>query len=251
MAGLYHAAVVFLIVLTIVTFVSSFWFTNPYGRFASPDDRFTLPGKISWLMFECPQWWAFTVTFWLVAHSHGAPAIVLYALWQCHYLYRGLIYPLSRKGDDKRFPISGIAFGFTFNAINGFANGYAVALAPHLQQESWFVDPRFILGLAVAVVGWGINFQADRILIGLRADGSSGYRIPYGGVYRWVSSGNYFGELVLWAGWAIMAWTLPGLIFLLFSIANLGPRAMATHKWYQQKFPDYPPNRKALIPGVL
>lgn len=53
----------------------------------------------------------------------------------------------------------------------------------------------------------GINFQADRILIGLRADGSSGYSIPYGGVYRWVSSGNYFGELILWA--AGRSW--PGL----------------------------------------
>lgn len=48
-----------------------------------------------------------------------------------------------------------------------------------------------------------------------------------------------------------MAWTLPGLIFVFFSIANLGPRAMATHKWYRQKFPNYPPNRKAIIPGVL
>lgn len=66
-----------------------------------------------------------------------------------------------------------------------------------------------------------------------------------------MSSGNYLGELILWTGWAIMAWTAPGLIFVLFSIANLGPRAIATHKWYQQQFPDYPPNRKAIIPGVL
>lgn len=32
MAGLYHAAIVFLIVLTIVTFAGSFWFTNPRER---------------------------------------------------------------------------------------------------------------------------------------------------------------------------------------------------------------------------
>lgn len=34
MAGLYHSALIFLIVLTIVTFAGSFWFTNSYGRFA-------------------------------------------------------------------------------------------------------------------------------------------------------------------------------------------------------------------------
>ncbi|EIT89197.1 3-oxo-5-alpha-steroid 4-dehydrogenase [Mycobacteroides abscessus] len=251
MAGLYDAAVLFLIVLTVLTLVSGIWFTNPYGRFASADQRFTLPATPGWLIFECPQWWAFTVTFWLVVPTHGTPALVLFGLWQCHYLYRGLIYPLIRRNEGKRFPISGVAFGFAFNAVNGFANGYAVAWGAHLQSAQWFTDPRFIVGIVVAVVGWVINFQADRILINLRADGYTGYRIPYGGAHRWVSSANYFGELVMWTGWAVMSWTIPGLIFVLFSIANLGPRAMATHKWYQQKFPDYPTNRKALIPGLL
>lgn len=251
LADLYRWALIFLVVLAVVTFVSGFWFTNPYGRFANPDDRFTAPAKIGWLIFECPQWWAFTVTFWIVAHSHGTPAVVLYALWQCHYLYRGLVYPLSRKDTGKRFPYSGIVFGFVFNAVNGFANGYAVALAPHLQTPSWFTDPRFLVGVVVAIAGWLVNFQADRILINLRSDGFDGYRIPYGGVYRWVSAGNYFGEIVLWAGWALMAWTLPGLIFVLFSIANLLPRALSIHRWYRDNFPDYPPQRKAIIPGLL
>ncbi|NOR99674.1 DUF1295 domain-containing protein [Mycobacteroides abscessus] len=252
MLDFYHYVVAFLVLLTIGTAVSGFWFTNPYGRFAEEGQRFALPAKVGWLLFECPQWWAFTLTFWLAAgEGRGTPAVVLYLLWQCHYLYRGLVYPLMRSASTKRFPLSGVVFGFTFNAANGFANGYAVAVAAHLQQIQWLTDPRFIAGLVVAVAGWAINFQADRILINLRADGFTGYRIPHGGAYRWVSSANYFGELVLWAGWALMAWTLPALIFLLFSIANLGPRAISTHKWYHQTFPHYPPGRKALIPGIL
>jgi 3-oxo-5-alpha-steroid 4-dehydrogenase 1 len=104
----------------------------------------------------------------------------------------------------------------------------------------------------VALGGWLVNFQADRILINLRADGFDGYRIPYGGAFRWVSAANYFGEIILWAGWALMAWTLPGLIFVLFSIANLLPRALSIHRWYRETFPDeYPRERKAIVPGLL
>jgi 3-oxo-5-alpha-steroid 4-dehydrogenase 1 len=40
------------------------------------------------------------------------------------------------------------------------------------------------------------------------------------------------------------------MIFLI-SAGNLVPRAFATHKWYREKFPDYPANRKALIPYVI
>lgn len=83
---LYHTAIVFLVVLAVATFISGFWFTSPYGRFAKSDETFTAPAKLGWLIFECPQWWAFAVTFWTVTHHHGAPAVMLYGLWQCHRL---------------------------------------------------------------------------------------------------------------------------------------------------------------------
>ena len=38
---------------------------------------------------------------------------------------------------------------------------------------------------------------------------------------------------------------------LALSAANLVPRALATHRWYRERFPDYPQDRKALIPFVL
>jgi 3-oxo-5-alpha-steroid 4-dehydrogenase 1 len=33
-------------------------------------------------------------------------------------------------------------------------------------------------------------------------------------------------------------------------MANLIPRAISTHRWYHEKFPDYPADRRVLIPGV-
>jgi hypothetical protein len=58
------------------------------------------------------------------------------------------------------------------------------------------------------------------------------------------------GEILIWIGWAIATWSLAGLSFAAWTIANLLPRAKAHHEWYHKKFPEYPPERKALIPGI-
>jgi hypothetical protein len=57
--------------------------------------------------------------------------------------------------------------------------------------------------------------------------------------------------MIEWTGLALAACTPASIAFLLFTIANLLPRALAHHKWYQQKFADYPKDRKAIIPFIL
>ena len=59
------------------------------------------------------------------------------------------------------------------------------------------------------------------------------------------------GDIIDWIGWAILTWSISGLVFAIWTIANLFPRALAHHKWYQEKFSDYPKNRKAIIPGII
>ena len=116
---------------------------------------------------------------------------------------------------------------------------------------SWLADPRFLAGVALFLAGYALNLSADRTLRGLRAPGETGYKIPQGGAYRWVSCPNYLGEILEWLGWALATWSLAGLAFAVYTIANLAPRAMANHRWYRDRFPDYPPQRRALIPFVL
>ncbi len=108
-----------------------------------------------------------------------------------------------------------------------------------------------IIGASVFVIGWAINQHSDAVLRRLRGPGESGYKIPRGGLYRWVSCPNYLGEMLEWVGWAIAAWSLAGLAFAVFTIANLLPRALANHRWYQDKFADYPPERRAVVPFLL
>lgn len=250
----YFTALGIIVFLGLSTLGATLKQAGPYGRHMTEGQRGTMPARLAWLLFESPQWFSFALTFWLVAPPGGGPSTVmlfLFGLWQAHYLYRGLIYPLRMRDQHKNFPILAVCMGFLFNLLNGFANAYAVGHAAHLMDAAWFGDPRFIAGLAVAAVGWVVNFQADNILLALRADGFKGYRVPHGGAFRWVSSANYFGEIVFWWGWAIMSWTPAGLVFALFSMANLMPRAIAHHRWYLNHFPDYPKGRRAIIPGLL
>ena len=147
--------------------------------------------------------------------------------------------------------VSVIALGATFNIGNGYLNGRVLfELGPEL-QASWLHDPRFIAGALLFWGGFLMNQHSDLVLMRLRADGKKGYKIPYGGAYRFVSCPNYLGEIVEWGGWALLCWNLGALAFLVWTVANLAPRAWKTHHWYREKFPDYPPERKALLPFVV
>jgi protein-S-isoprenylcysteine O-methyltransferase Ste14 len=66
-----------------------------------------------------------------------------------------------------------------------------------------------------------------------------------------VTCPNYLGEIIEWLGFALATWSLAGLAFALYTAANLGPRALANHRWYRERFPDYPERRKALVPFLF
>ena len=139
-----------------------------------------------------------------------------------------------------------------FNAANGALNGWFLAqLGTHLHSTAWLSDPRFILGLMVFASGFALAKHSDHILRNLRKPGESGYKIPYGGAYRFVSCPNYLGEMIQWLGFALAGWSLPALAFVAFTASNLVPKALASHKWYKENFADYPKERKAVIPFIL
>jgi len=105
--------------------------------------------------------------------------------------------------------------------------------------------------VALFLGGFTVNQHADRILLGLRPPGTSGSAVPQGGLFRWVSCPNSLGELLEWCGFALAAWSPPALAIAVWTAANLVPRAIAHHRWYRRTFPEYPPERRALLPGVL
>ena len=147
-------------------------------------------------------------------------------------------------------PVKVAASGFSYNVANAYLNATWIGTLGDY-PISWLAQPCFLIGLAVFVVGYVMNRHADAVLRALRGPGETGYKIPVGGMYRWISCPNYFGEFLIWTGWAIATWSLAGLSFAVFTAANLGPRAMANHRWYQDTFDDYPVDRKAVVPFLL
>lgn len=111
--------------------------------------------------------------------------------------------------------------------------------------------------MAIYFFGFIMNVHSDAIIRRLRskeevARGEKVYRIPQGGLFRYVSNPSYFTELLSFAGFAIATWSLGAVFVLLVSAANLIPRAFQTHRWYQEKFPEkYPKNRKVIFPFIL
>jgi hypothetical protein len=70
-------------------------------------------------------------------------------------------------------------------------------------------------------------------------------------LFRYISCPNLLGELIEWLGFAILCWNLPALTFFIWTSANLIPRALSHHRWYKEKFNNYPPERKAIIPFLV
>lgn len=97
----------------------------------------------------------------------------------------------------------------------------------------------------------GINLHSDHVLRSLRSGNDKSYKIPYGGLFHYVSCANFFGEIVEWFGYFIMTQSPHAFGFVIFAIGNLAPRALQHHRWYLEKFEDYPKNRKAIFPFIL
>jgi len=141
------------------------------------------------------------------------------------------------------------ASGVFFNLVNVSIIGGWLGWFAHF-DASWWTSPQLLGGLTVFFVGFLLNFSSDNILIGLRAGNDTGYKIPRGGAFRWVSCPNHLGEILQWTGFAVAAWHPAALSFAVWSAANLLPRAVAHHEWYLREFPEYPPERKAVIPAI-
>lgn len=231
----------------------------PYGRYNTGDvsrgaimrvlTSWNINAKVAWILQECPTLFA-AYLCWMAGDvrctsSKGNQLVTL--CFVVHYVNRSIIYPLQMKG-SKPTPFLVMLMAMLFCILNGY-----------LQCRSltrYLIVPMNLTtgtGLLVWLVGLCINCQADAILRNLRKPGETGYKIPHGGMFQYVSGANFLGEIIEWLGFAVaMGGALPGVTFAVCTACNIGPRALTHHKWYLQKFSDeYPKDRRALIPFVL
>ena len=210
----------------------------------------TIDKKLGWIIMEVPILITVIFFYW----QSDAPmnvSVIMVGFFVLHYSNRALIYPHRIKADGKTMPVAMVLSSMVFYIINGYLIGhYFGALKSYPVQ--WLTDPRFIIGAALFLVGFAINIHSDNILINLRKPGETGYKIPQGGLYKYISCPNYFGEMLEWCAFALMTWSLTGVVYAIWVVLPLLAQGLSAHKWYVTSFADdYPPSRKAIIPGLL
>lgn len=220
----------------------------PYGRHARAGWGPTIDNRLGWILMELPS--LLLVGYFFLTNQpeeKSWPAWAMFLLFVLHYVHRSLIFPFRLRTQGKRMPVAIMFSAIFFNLMNGLFIGWHLGVRAAYPAE-WAFDPRFGIGLVLFVLGMAANWRSDYTLIALRKPGDTGYKIPQGGLFRWISCPNHAGEIVEWFGFALMTWSLPGLSFAIWTAANLVPRALKHHAWYQKQFPDYPPSRRALVP---
>jgi 3-oxo-5-alpha-steroid 4-dehydrogenase 1 len=238
--------------LGIMTLVALLFISAPYGRHARKGWGPSIHASAAWILMELPAPLLLFI-FYIYSDKTLNPVFIIFLIiWEYHYFYRTFIYPFTLK-NSKPVSLSIVLMALIFNSANGYLQGtWLFTLAPDsMYTLSWLYDPRFIVGIIIFITGSVINRHSDAILRALREGTESGYKIPYGGLYKWISCPNYFGEIVEWVGWAVLTWSLAGTVFVFWTMANLLPRALTHHRWYSSTFDDYPDERKAIIPYVL
>jgi protein-S-isoprenylcysteine O-methyltransferase Ste14 len=233
-----------------VTFLYLLRRAAPYGRhYADAGWGPHISARLAWIIMELPA-----PAVFLVVHLNGGSAfriapLLFLVMWQGHYLNRTFVYPFRVRSSGRKTPLVLVGSGFFFNAINAYINARFISEFGDYATE-WLADPRFLIGVGIFLAGLALNLHSDNVLMRLRRPGETGYAIPRGGGFRFVSCPNYLGEILEWTGWAVATWSSGGLAFMLFTVANLAPRARSNHRWYRETFSDYPANRRALIPGI-
>jgi protein-S-isoprenylcysteine O-methyltransferase Ste14 len=246
---LYRDSLILIFAAAIFIFIILFFISAPYGKFLRKGWGPAIKTKWAWLIMEFLSPAQITL-FFILSDSKNIVMVLFLTVWLLHYVHRTFIYPFRQSGKEKPYPVIIILMALVFNFFNGFVNGYGVFYLNDY-PVLWLVSWQFITGMILFVTGFIINKTSDEKLRMLRSQNGEDYVIPRGWLFRYISSPHYFGELLEWAGWAVMTWSLAGLAFCVFTFANLFPRAISSHKWYKNHFPDYPANRKAIIPFII
>ena len=246
----YNIILIAWLVLSPLIFTGLFFVVAPYGRHIKSGWGPALNSKLGWVIMEACSPIIFAACFILGKAPLSITSVIFLLMWEAHYIHRAFIYPSSLKSSHDKMPLSIALSGIFFNLMNAWLNGYYIFTLSGGYPDQWLYDPRFVAGAALFIAGFVINRHADFTLAKLRKPGETDYKVPQGGLYRWISCPNYLGEILIWTGWALATWSLAGLSFALWTVANLAPRAMSHHTWYHKHFPDYPPGRKALVPGI-
>lgn len=239
-SGQFQLLLIIMVVIAIIVFIALFFIDAGYGKMISKKWGPAINNKLAWVLMECP---VFLVMFFFwykcPERRYELPYLLFFVYFQLHYFQRSFIFPLLLKGHS-RMPIVIMLMGMVFNTINGYMQGeWIYFLSPQAYYgPAWVTSWQFLAGTALFIGGLYCNLLSDHIIRNLRKPGDTKHYLPNKGPYKYVTSANYFGEIIEWIGFALLTWSLSGVVFAFWTIANLVPRANSIYHRYQNEFPD-------------
>lgn len=167
---------------------------------------------------------------------------VVFTVLLAHFLKRLLESWFLHKYSNRINPFSAV-FVACFYSLTAFVPAY---INRRLVSD---LGPIIYTGLAVFLIGEILNFAHHKILAHLRTNRE--YVIPRGGMFELVACPHYLFEIVSWFGICLI-FRHPSM-YLIFSlmVTYLIIRSLLTLRWYRDRFPDFPPRRKAILPFFL
>jgi steroid 5-alpha reductase family enzyme len=277
--------IILIISITIIPIIILFFLRipAPYGIFYRKNiSGPSLNKNIGWFIMESPGLFMFLVFYFAYGtHKFNFIPLFLLSLWMLHYINRSLIFPFyTMKENYKKMPLMLVFFGFLYIMMFSYLNAINISSNPKYTIK-WMKNPVFIIGVIIFFIGFFINVWGDYKLQQYKDETKNSakielyesdefnfnklfnkntyftnndkkdYQLPNNGLYNYVTSANYLGEIIEFIGWAVMTWSLPGLLFSIGSISCIGIRALYTHEWYKNNFKNFPKDRKALIPFII
>lgn len=239
----YYIILTSMAVMAVIVFVALFYFKAGYGYLSTSKWGPKISNKAAWVIMEAPAFIFLlyqTISFAASGVETGNSRTVLYimaGLFLLHYFQRSFIFPFLMRGKSK-MPIAIMLMGLTFNTLNAYLiGGWLYGQAPAgMYGTHWLWSPQFIIGAVIFFTGMAINLHSDHIIRNLRKPGDTKHYIPRKGLYKYVTSANYFGEFTEWVGYAILTWSPAGLLFTAWTFANLAPRAKSLTAKYEEEF---------------
>ncbi|MBB3700152.1 DUF1295 domain-containing protein [Flammeovirga yaeyamensis] len=239
------------IILGIITFLCLFFgrVTAPFGRHTRSDWGPLISNSWGWFIMEIISpvflWIGF---LWGSNHTpiFNSWSYIAMFLWSIHYYNRACVFPFRMQNNKKKMPVIIMSSAVFFNIINGSLNGIFLSFHETNVMTDWWIW----VGVVLFILGMYINIKSDNILLSLRKPGESHYVIPKGFLFDKVASPNLFGEIIEWTGFFLIVPNYASLSFLIWTLANLLPRARDHYEWYIKKFDDFPKDRKVVFPFI-
>lgn len=247
----YHHVLWAMAFMGLFVFVTLYFVDAGYGKFRSNKWGYSINNKLGWVLMECPA--LIPIAYTIVALTPSALAILFMSLYALHYVYRSFIFPALLKGNSK-MPLAITAMGATFNFTNSTLLCASVMAFPKESYTdicSYAGNWNFWLGIVLFFMGMYTHMKADHTIRNLRKPGDTNHYLPKGGLFDYVTSANYFGELLEWTGFAILLCNPAAWMFVWWTAANLVPRAHAINKKYRAEFGnEQVGKRKRVIPFI-